>query len=56
VVPTTVAVGWELALADSVVVVHEVRPTVIVVHHHDGRAEEIQVIREDNADNGQDLE
>jgi hypothetical protein len=53
VVPVAVAVGWELALGPRVVVVREVRPTTImVVDVAGGAPEEIEVAREDNAENG----
>lgn len=51
-VPVAVAVGWELALGPRVVVVREVRPTtVIVVDSAGGAPEEIEIQREDNAEN-----
>ena len=57
VVPLALAVGWELALDNRVVVVHEVRPDVIVVVDPKTNAkEEVAVVKEDTADNAKELE
>jgi hypothetical protein len=61
VVPLALAVGWELAVDDRVVVVHEVKNpspdvTVVVVRDGSGKTEEIEVVREDNADNAVELD
>ena len=56
------AVGWELAVAadkgpDEIVIVKEVKsPTIIVVQGADGKTREIEYVKEDNADNGKDLD
>jgi anti-sigma-K factor RskA len=68
-VPVAMAVGWELALDDRVVVVHEVRTVekigdagkpvnveVVVVDGASGKREEIVIERADNAENGKDLD
>jgi hypothetical protein len=66
VVPLAVAVGWELAVAaeragdpDVVVVVKEVKKTdageVLVVSEPSGKVREIEVVREDTAENAKDL-
>jgi len=52
VVPVAVAVGWELHLDNRVVVVHEVRPTVVVVREPNGVLAEIAYTREDTSSNG----
>lgn len=52
VVPVGVAVGWELAQGDRVVIVREVRPTtIVVVDSATGKTEEMPVVREDDATN-----
>lgn len=64
VVPVGLVVGWELVHHDRVVVVHEVhfvekdgvKTEVAVVHDASGKAEEIPILREDNGENGKDLE
>lgn len=57
VVPLAIAVGWELAVDKRVVVVHEVRPEVIVVIDPKTNArEEIAIVREDTAENTKELE
>ncbi len=64
VVPVALAVGWELFYDDRVVVVHHVKHVerdgakveVVVVKGADGKEEEIEIAREDTADNGQALE
>ncbi len=56
VVPLAVAVGWELMVDDRVVIVHEVRPDVIVVKDASGKTEEIAVVKEDDAENAKELE
>jgi hypothetical protein len=64
VVPVALAVGWELALADRVVVVKETRiiekegnrTEVALVQDSDGKTEQIEITREDSADNAADLE
>ena len=58
-------VGWELALASNrVVVVKEVRfvdragtrVEVVVVQGADGKTEELEIVREDTADNARNLQ
>ena len=65
VAPVALVVGWELALAPSrVVVVREVRfveragtrVEVVVVQGSDGKTEELEIVREDTADNGKNIE
>lgn len=57
VLPLAIAIGWELALDNRVVVVHEVRPDVVVVIDPKTNArEEIAMVKEDTADNAKDLE
>ncbi len=57
VVPLALAIGWELALDNRVVVVHELRPDVIVVVDAKTNAkEEIAIVKEDTADNAKELE
>ena len=57
VVPLALAVGWELALDNRVVVVHEVKPEVIVViDPTTNKKEEIAVVKEDDAENAKDLQ
>lgn len=65
VAPVALAVGWELALeTNRVVVVKETRfversgarVEVVVVQGADGKTEELEIVREDNADNGKHLE
>lgn len=57
VVPVAMAVGWELALANEVVVVHAVRsPNVIVVRYPAGHTKEIHVHREDTTANREELQ
>ncbi len=64
VIPVAAAVGWELMLDDKVVVVKETKIVekeaekveVVVVVHPDGTTEEIEVAREDDDENGKDLE
>jgi hypothetical protein len=64
VVPVALAVGWELALADRVVVVKETRiiekegnqVEVAVVQDSDGKTEQIEITREDTVDNVGNLE
>ena len=51
VVPTAVAVGWELRIDARTVVVHEVRPDVLIVVDAGGAREEIAIHREDTPDN-----
>lgn len=55
-VPLGVAVGWELMVDDRVVVVHEVKPDVIIVKDASGKTEEIAVVKEDTDDNKVELE
>jgi hypothetical protein len=66
VVPVAVAVGWELSLAstnpggpDVIVVVKEVKKTptgeVLVVSQPNGTTAEVEVVREDTAENKLDL-
>ena len=56
VVPLAVAVGWELFVDDRVVVVKEVHEHKVIVEHSDGKTEEIEVHKEDTADNTQEHE
>ena len=68
VVPVATAVGWELVLDDQVVVVYEVRTVrlasaaaveeveVIVVVREDGEREEVEIVREDDDFNADELE
>ncbi len=64
VVPVGIAVGWELMDNDRVVVVKETKIVeketqkveVLVVVDSSGNTEEIEVVREDNAENGAELE
>ena len=64
VVPVGLAVGWELVHENRVVIVRETRYVqkegarveVAVVADKDGKTEEIEVVREDNADNRKELE
>ena len=59
VVPVALAIGWELMVDDRVVVVHHVKHVerdgskveVVVIKNTDGSEEEIEVDREDTADN-----
>lgn len=63
VVPVGVVVGWQLSMPDRVVVVHEVKTVevqgvpqeYVVVVGDDGYREEIPVIREDTAENREEL-
>jgi hypothetical protein len=63
VVPVGMVVGWELVNADRVVVVKETRIVerdgakveVAVVQDGDGKTDEVEVVREDNADNRRQL-
>ena len=56
VVPLALAVGWELMIDDHVVVVNEVRKNEIVVQYANGNQAIIEVLREDNKENAQELE
>ncbi len=56
VVPVGLAIGWELALDDRVVVVREIHEHKIVVERADGTTESIEVVKEDTADNTKELE
>jgi len=56
VVPLAVAVGWELALDNRVVVVKEVREKEVVVTDSDGKTETLEIAKEDSPDNTQELE
>jgi hypothetical protein len=64
VVPVGLAVGWELVHRDRVVVVKEVRVVekdgqkseVALVEDASGKTEEVEILREDNADNVKELE
>lgn len=57
--PLALAVGWELMHDDKVVVVHEIKHVevegskveVVVVKNPDGSTEEIEIHREDTAEN-----
>jgi hypothetical protein len=51
VVPVAMVVGWELMVDSRVVVVREVRPTVIVVAAPSGPPEELEYDREDTSEN-----
>jgi hypothetical protein len=63
VVPVGMVVGWELVRADRVVVVKETRIVerdganveVAVVQDGDGKTEQVDIVREDNADNRRQL-
>jgi hypothetical protein len=63
VVPVGVAVGWELAHRDRVVVVREIKVVeregqkteVAVVEDAAGKREEVEITREDTAENAGDL-
>ena len=64
VVPVGLAVGWELVDNDRVVIVKETRIVeregakveILVVTDASGKTEEIEVVREDSAENAQELE
>jgi hypothetical protein len=65
VAPVALAVGWELALENNrVVVVREIRfversgarVEVAVVQGANGKTEELEIVREDTAENKQDLQ
>jgi len=57
VVPVALAVGWELAVDNRVVVVHEMKPDVIIVVDSKTTAiEDIPIVKEDTAENSKDLE
>ncbi|MEQ1579487.1 MAG: hypothetical protein ABL964_02755 [Steroidobacteraceae bacterium] len=64
VVPFGMVVGWELMHENRVVVVKETKiieregrkVEVAVVQDDKGKTEEVEILREDNADNGKDLE
>ena len=64
VVPVGLSVGWELAHSDRVVVVREIKTTeldgqkaeVAVVQDAAGKSEEIEILREDSAENASELE
>ncbi len=64
VVPVALAVGWELSLRNRVVVVREtrivekdgVKTEVAVVQGPDGKSEQIEITREDTAENREHLE
>ena len=63
VVPVRLAVGWELVHTNRVVVVREVRVVerdgrkteVAVVQDAEGQRSEIEIVREDNAENSSEL-
>ncbi|MBX7098561.1 MAG: hypothetical protein K1X89_12690 [Myxococcaceae bacterium] len=56
VVPVAVAVGWELAVDQRVVVVREVRAeTVVVADLKTSATEELPAVREDDAENAKEL-
>lgn len=63
VVPVGLAVGWELMHRDRVVVVRETRVVVkdgqktevAVVEDSHGKTEEVEILREDNAENATEL-
>ena len=54
--PLAVAVGWELALDDRIVVVKEVHGETLVVVHADGKRETVEIVREDTDENARELE
>ncbi len=65
VAPVALAIGWELALDDNrVVVVKEtkfversgMRVEVVVVQGADGKTEELEIVRENTAENTKDLQ
>jgi hypothetical protein len=64
VVPIGLAAGWELAHANRVVVVREtrfiekdgVRTEVAIVQDESGKTEQVEITREDSADNRKNLE
>jgi hypothetical protein len=65
VVPVALAIGWELVLNNNrVVVVKETKiiersgttVEVAVVQGADGKTEEIEIVREDTAENSEDLQ
>ncbi len=65
VAPVALAVGWELVLGrNRVVTVREVkfverggaRVEIAVVEGSDGKREELEIVREDTAENGKDLQ
>ena len=56
VVPVGVAVGWEFAVDNRIVVVREVHPNDIVVVDADGKIETIAVVKEDTTENSEELE
>lgn len=65
VAPVALAVGWELALDNNrVVVVKEIKYVerngtnveVAVVQNDDGKTEEIEIVRENTAENSEDLQ
>lgn len=47
VVPTTLAVGWELLVDDQVIVVKEIQEHKIFVEYTDGSQESLEVVKED---------
>ncbi|MEQ1898854.1 MAG: hypothetical protein ABL971_15885 [Vicinamibacterales bacterium] len=63
--PVALVIGWELALDDNrVVVVKEtkiversgVKVEVVVVQGADGKTEELEIVRENTAENSKDLQ
>ena len=64
VVPVGLAVGWELALANRIVVVKEIkvverdgaRVQVAVVQDSSGKSEDVEILREDTDENRKELE
>lgn len=56
VVPLAIAVGWELAVDERVVVVREVHVDHVIVTNADGKTEKIDVAKEDTAENAKELE
>ena len=64
VVPVGLSVGWELAHSNRVVVVREIKTTevdgqkteVAVVEDAAGKSEQIEIMREDSAENANELE
>jgi hypothetical protein len=64
VVPIGIAVGWELAYENRIVVVKEIKVVekdgmkvqVAAVQDSSGKTEDVEILREDNDDNRKDLE
>ena len=56
IVPLAVAIGWELMVDNRVVVVREVHEHTIVVTHHDGSTQTIEVEKENLPENSIEIE